>query len=147
MTGGDISPLMWACIHGHTDIVTKLLQSGKCDVTLKSKNTSHTAWSATFSTSIAAMRDQSDIAQLLIDTGKIDVNAPDESDSVGGCYSYSFTVTSPTPYPNPYPSPLPQPQPLIPYFFHSFPLSLYRCYDRVEALPCITAQATTRSIK
>lgn len=79
---GNLSPLMWACVHGQAKIVAMLVQSGKCDVMLKA-STLQTAWSVTFSTDISNQRDQSYIARLLLATGKIDINAGDESTAEG----------------------------------------------------------------
>jgi ankyrin repeat protein len=78
LLGGNVSPLIYACVYGQAEIVAMLLRSEKCDVTLKA-STLQTAWSATFSTAISSQRDQSDIARLLLATGKIDINASDDS--------------------------------------------------------------------
>jgi hypothetical protein len=60
-----------------------LLLLEKCDVMLKA-STLQTAWSVIFSIEISNKRDQSDIAQLLIATGRIDINKVDESAGSGG---------------------------------------------------------------
>jgi ankyrin repeat protein len=80
--GGNLSSLIYACLHGQAEIVARLLRSEKCDVMLKA-STLQTAWSVKFSTNISSQRDQSDIARLLLATGKIDINASDDSTTEG----------------------------------------------------------------